>query len=191
MPRGSPSWTCTAPAGRASDGSEATPAAAPAQVSLSLSSPAVPLPSPSRLGKPPQSSDLAQNSPFGPGPRFLASKLRTAQNSRHKLIAQKEAQRCRKSSCQLREPLWSTGCRSRPVGPRVAAGCLVGVTRGARPSPWDHAEGVGGAWPRPGMPSAPTGVHALVGPQSSTVGARGEGPGDSLIWEEFQGPAAR
>lgn len=191
VPRGSPSWTCTAPAGRASDGSEATPAAASAQMSLSPSSTADPLPSPSLLGKPPQSSDLAQNSPFGPGPRFLASKLRTAQNSRHKLIPQKEAQRCRKSSCQLREPLWSRGCRSRPVGPRVAAGCLVGVTRGARPSPWDHAEGVGGSMASARDAQCSHGCGPSVGPQSSTVGAGGEGPGDSLIWEEFQGPAAR
>ena len=77
------------------------------------------------------------------------------------------------------------------MGPRVAAGCLVGVTRGGMSSPWGHAEGVGAARPRPGMPSAPMGVHTLVGPKSSTVGAGGEGPGDSLIWEELQGPAAR
>lgn len=43
VPRGFPSWTCTAFAGRASDGSEATPAAAPAQVPLSPS-PLLPLP---------------------------------------------------------------------------------------------------------------------------------------------------
>lgn len=74
------------------------------------------------------------------------------------------------------------------MGPRVAAGCLMGVTRGARSSPWGHAEGVGAARLRPGMPSAPMGVH-LGGTQEQHGGGRRGG--DSLIWEELQGPAAR
>lgn len=190
MPRGSPSWTCNALARHASDGSEATPAACPGPgVPVAVTHgrpPSFPFPS----GETPTVFWPGTEVPIRPWTQILSfktkdsTKIQTQTHSpgRSSTLQEKFLSTPRTSVEQrVQEP---------PDGARVASGCLVGVTRGARPSPWDHAEGVGGAWPRPGMPSAPMGVHASVGPQSSTMGAGGEGRGDSLIWEELQGPAA-